>query len=81
MQITIESPGGIRTGVVPSEGIFDEATLVKALILTLAVEGDRGNDQVRLAIDLSGAKPERLIGIAKGLKLHSSPSDFPQHKH
>ena len=54
MQITIESAGEIRTeGVVPSEGIFDEATLVKALILTLAVEGDGGRDQVRLAIDLS----------------------------
>ena len=81
MQITIESPSGIRTAVVPLEGISDEATLVKALILTLAVEGERGCDQVRLAIDLSGAEPERLVGIAKGLKSHSSPSDFSQYKH
>lgn len=81
MQITIESAGGIRTGVVPSEGIFDEATLVKSLIMTLAVEGNRGSDQVRLTVDLSGVEPERLVGIAKGLKLHSSHSDFLQHKH
>ncbi len=81
MQITIESPGGIRTGVVPSEGIFDEATLVKDLILTLAVEGDRSSDQVRLTIDLSGDKPERLVSIAKGLNLHSNTSDFQQHNH
>ena len=81
MQITIESPGGIRTGVVPSEGIFDEATLIKALILTLAVEGNRGSDQVRLAIDLSGVEPERLVGIAKGLTMHSTAMSFHLNKH
>ena len=81
MQITIESPGGIRTGVVPSEGIFDEATLIKALILTLAVEGNRGSEQVRLAIDLTGAEPERLVGIAKGLTMHSSATISHLNKH
>lgn len=81
MQITIESPGGNRTGVVPSEGIFDEATLVKSLIMTLAVEGNRGSDQVRLSIDLSGAEPERLVGIAKGLTMHLSASNTHLSKH
>jgi len=81
MQITIESPGEIRTGVVPSEGIFDEATLIKALILTLAVEGNRGSDQVRLAIDLSGAEPERLVGIAKEMTMHSSATISHLNKH
>ena len=81
MQITIESPGGIRTGVVPSEGIFDEATLIKALILTLAVEGNRGREQVRLAIDLTGAEPKRLVGIAKGLTMHSSATNAHMNMH
>lgn len=81
MQIMVESPGGIRTGVIPSEGIFDEATLIKALILTLAVEGNRGSDQVRLAIDLFGVEPERLVGIAKELVTHSSATNSQLNKH
>ncbi|HRC60074.1 hypothetical protein PROAA_670001 [Candidatus Propionivibrio aalborgensis] len=67
MQITIESPGGPRQGVVPSDGIVDEATLIKALILTLAVEGNKGVDYVTLEVDLSDAEPERLVEVAKAL--------------
>ena len=67
MQITIESPGGPRQGVVPSDGIVDEATLIKALILTLAVEGNKGVDYVTLEVDLSDAEPERLVEVAKAI--------------
>lgn len=67
MQITIDSPGGRRLGVVPLAGIHDEAMLVKSLIMTLAVEGNRGADFVTLEIDLEGVDPERLVAIAKAL--------------
>ena len=65
MQITIESPGGPRFGVVPYERINDEAMLVKSLILTLALECSRGTDELTLNIDFTGADPERLVSIAR----------------
>ncbi len=67
MQITIESPGGPRSAVAPFEGITDEAMLVKSLIMTLAVEGNRGAEHVTLDVDMEGVSPERLVAIAKAL--------------
>lgn len=65
MQITIESPGGPRSGVVPYERIADEAVLVKSLILTLALERSRGVDELTLNVDFTDADPERLVSIAR----------------
>ena len=65
MQITIESPHGPGRAVVPSEGIGEEAMLVKSLLLTLAVERNRGADDVTLDICLDGADPQRMVALAK----------------
>jgi len=67
MRITIESPGGARSAVAPSGGIMDEAMLVKSLIMTLAVEANRGADHTTLGVDLSDVSPERLVWIAKAV--------------
>lgn len=65
MNITIESPAGPRTGVIPFEGIDDEIGLLKSLALTLALERRLGAEDVALVIDVSNASPERLIAVAK----------------
>jgi hypothetical protein len=65
MHITIESPSGSRTGVVPYDGVHDELTLVKSLVLTLALERSLGTDGLTLKVDFDGADPERLVEIAK----------------
>lgn len=65
MNITIESPCGLRTGVVPYDGVHDELTLVKSLVLTLALERSLGTDGLTLKVDFDGADPERLVEIAK----------------
>jgi len=67
MHIIIESPHGPRSAFVPSGGIHDEATLVKCLIMTMAVEANRGADHMTLDIDLSDVSPGRLVGIAKAV--------------
>lgn len=67
MHIIIESPKGPRSAVVPFQGITDEATLVKSLIMTLAVEANRGTDHMTLDIDLTDVSPQQLVGIAKGI--------------
>ena len=64
MNITIEAPAGPRNGVVPFEGIADEATLVKSLILTLAVERRAGIADVTLTVDCSRVDANRLVTIA-----------------
>jgi hypothetical protein len=65
MNITIESPAGPRTGVVPFDGIADEAALIKSLILSLAVERRVGADDVTLTVDCSKVDANRLVVIAK----------------
>jgi hypothetical protein len=65
MQITIESPHGPRRAVSPSLGIANEEILVKSLIMTLAVEANRGADFITLDVDLVGADPALLVGLAK----------------
>lgn len=65
MHITIDSPEGPRTGVVPFDGIADEATLIKSLILTLVLEKSLGTDDVNLTIDCSKVDANRLVAIAK----------------
>ena len=67
LQITIDSPGGPRSAVALFEGIKDEAMLVKSLIMTLAVEGNRGVEHVTLDVDLEGVNPQRLVAIAKAV--------------
>ena len=65
MEIIIEKPAGPRTGVVPFDGIADEAALIKSLILTLAVEKRAGADDVTLTVDCSRIDANRLVVIAK----------------
>jgi hypothetical protein len=65
MQLTINSPSGPRPAVSPSLGIANEEILVKSLIMTLAVEANRGADFVTLDVDLVGADPALLVGMAK----------------
>jgi hypothetical protein len=67
MQITVETPFGPRSGVSPHEGIADEDTLIKSLILTLARECNAGAGDVRLNVDCADADPHRLVAVAKGL--------------
>jgi hypothetical protein len=75
MRITIESPDGPRVAVTPFEGITDEATLIKALVLTIAIECSRGVEDLMLNVDFTGADPERLVSIAREFrKLTFSPS-------
>lgn len=64
MDITIEAPAGPRNGVVPYEGITDEAALIKSLILTLAAERRGGVDDVTLTVDCSRVDANRLVTIA-----------------
>jgi hypothetical protein len=65
MNIIIEAPAGPRTGVVPFDGIDDEAALIKSLILTLALERRIGTDDVTLTIDCAKVDANRLVAIAK----------------
>jgi len=65
MHVTIESPRGSRIGVVPYDGIHDELTLVKSLVLTIALERSFGTEGMTLRVDFEGADPERLVEIAK----------------
>jgi hypothetical protein len=72
MRITIEHPGGPRKGVSPSEGIGDESTLIKSLILTLAAESNYCIDEVTLKVNLFGCDPTRLVEIAKAIAQHEN---------
>ncbi len=65
MDITIEAPAGPRTGVVPFDGITDESSLIKSLLLTLASEIRFGADDVTITVDCSKVDVNRLVAIAK----------------
>jgi hypothetical protein len=67
MRITIEQPGGPRQGVSPSDGIGNESTLIKSLILTLAAESNYCVDEVTLRVNLFGCDPTRLVEVAKAI--------------
>jgi hypothetical protein len=67
MQITVETPFGPRAAVAPHDGIPNEDTLVKSLILTLARECLGGATDVTLSVDCADADPHRLVAVAKGL--------------
>ena len=67
MRIVVESPDGPRRGAEPASGNHTERELVKSLLVTLAVDHSRGNELIKLSIDLSGLEPLRLITIAKVL--------------
>ncbi len=72
MNITVESPDGPRQGAEPYGGIKDEATLAKALLITLAVEITRGNENVQLGLSLAGLNPETFIVLARSLCLRKN---------
>jgi hypothetical protein len=76
MRITIESPDGPRAAVSPFEGITDEATLIKSLILTIATECSRGVEDLMLNVDFTGADPERLVSIAREFRKLTFGSDW-----
>lgn len=67
MEITIESPDGPRQGAQPMGGIHDEATLVKALLITLACECSRGNGKAVFSLALDDIDPESLIALARSI--------------
>jgi hypothetical protein len=67
MHITIESAPRSRTGVVPYDGIHDEQTLIKSLILTLALERNLGAEELTLKVELSAADAELLVELAKNI--------------
>jgi hypothetical protein len=68
MKIIIESPEGPRPGAEPYGGIHDATSMVKALLITLAVECTRGNVRVLLDIDLDDVRPDTLVEIAKSVR-------------
>ena len=65
MDITLESPAGPRSCVIPFDGIASEVSLLKCLALTLALERQLGVEDVTFTVDISKANPIRLIAIAK----------------
>jgi len=76
MKIMIESPEGPRPGAEPSGGIKDAASLVKALLITLAVESTRGNPHVVLDIDMDNLEPRTLVEIVRAAYSPARGSDY-----
>lgn len=79
MRITLHLPCGPREAVAPSEGIQDEAMLIKSLILTLAREAHSGVGVLTLSIDLAGTDPARLVAIGKRIAIGDAGSREDMH--
>ncbi len=67
MHLSIREPGGLRQAVTPFDGIEDELSLIKSLIMTLAAESQRGARTVMLKADLDGIDVVQLITLARML--------------
>jgi hypothetical protein len=68
MKIMVESPDGPRSGAEPNGGINNARSLVKSLLITLAVEQSRGNARIVLSIDLEHLEPQALVEIARSIQ-------------
>ncbi len=67
MHLSIQEPGGFRQAVTPFDGIENELSLIKSLIMTLASESQRGARTAMLKVDLDGIDVVQLITLARML--------------
>jgi len=67
MQVTVKLPKLSENQSRPIDGIIDETTLVKALLVTLAGERIRGNERIVFELNIADANPCQFITIAKSL--------------
>lgn len=67
MQVRVKLPKLSENLSRPIDGIIDETTLVKALLVTLAGERIRGNERIVLEFNIADADPCQFIAIARSL--------------
>lgn len=65
MSIIVTLPAGPRAAVLPFPVVSDEVTLVKALLLTLALERRIGAEEVSLDINLGNVDADRLLCVVR----------------
>lgn len=69
MHLSVQEDGRPRQAVTPFDGIDDELSLIKSLIMTLAAESKGCSRTVVLNVDLEGVDVVQLVTVARMLSL------------